>query len=436
MQSKEIEVWPPAEGVIGEMAGSFWLSGVRAYFSGDRACAVANFEACLAEPLDATEHGLFARRALFCAQLLDESRIEDAIGLLRHAVRADPDLREAHIELCLALSARRDVSALRTAAATAIVEGGLWSDIWQRPAAFLPGLTSRPFWDPGHFPWISELEENFGAIRDELNGLSPPNDSGEIWAAVGGEHRSAGHQDGEMLLNGRGSWREIVLFALPGEVDRPAAPLTARVVKQLVPEAVSMAEAGAGEVVLSALSPGTHVAPHCATTNHRLTAHLGIRVPRRKVGCDLSLEQGNEGNEEQQPLPCGIRVGEERREWQEGRVMVFDDSYEHEVWNDSSDTRIVLLIRFWHPDLFSADLRMQTLAQVHSELARAQRLRLLPPLGPDFMEPGEALEQQLRADGGGKCIACGREGVGGDLMLDEERKRAVMTLHCCGHVLE
>merc|ERR1711879_1089278 len=100
---------------------------------------------------------------------------------------------------------------------------------------------------------------------------------------------------------------------------------------------------------------GSHVAPHCARTNHRLTVHLGVRVPSADTGkgeVKWWLPKDDAVRDELVPL-CGIRVGAECKSWEEGRVLVFDDSYEHEVWNDTKDTRVVLLIRFWHPSLRS-----------------------------------------------------------------------------------
>merc|ERR1719272_20392 len=68
---------------------------------------------------------------------------------------------------------------------------------------------------------------------------------------------------------------------------------------------------GVGEIIFSCLQPGSHLKPHCASSNMRLTCHLGLEVP--------------EG--------CTIRVGQETRTWQEGECLWFDDSYEHEVWH-------------------------------------------------------------------------------------------------------
>jgi aspartate beta-hydroxylase len=55
------------------------------------------------------------------------------------------------------------------------------------------------------------------------------------------------------------------------------------------------------------------------------------------------------------PEAARIRIGEEKYEWREGRCLIFDDSFEHEVWNDSDSERVVLIIDFWHPELTAAE---------------------------------------------------------------------------------
>merc|ERR1711963_856910 len=105
-------------------------------------------------------------------------------------------------------------------------------------------------------------------------------------------------------------------------------------------DAVGLALCGGGDVIFSVLTPGTRLRPHCGPSNARLTCHLGIRVP-------CTLEQG-----------CRIRVAADApRGWQEGRCIVFDDSFEHEVFFAEADSaqpypgeRVVLLANFWHPD--------------------------------------------------------------------------------------
>ena len=113
--------------------------------------------------------------------------------------------------------------------------------------------------------------------------------------------------------------------------NRRLCPTTLRVLDS-IPAAADMAKKGVGESTFSALHGGAHLKPHCGSTNCRLTCHLPLLVP---------------------PGDVSIRVGNERRQYREGELMIFDDSFEHEVWQQGSpdSVRVVLLIRFWHPDI-------------------------------------------------------------------------------------
>lgn len=424
------------------VAHDFWTEGVRKFFgerqSGDGDSALAKFESSLQVP-QPEDGPLVARRALFCAGLLmDAGRRDDAITKLRMATRADPELWPAHVELCLALADGGDTDAMMEAASTAIVEGGYWTSPWQRPAVYLPGLHSRSFWTVSEIPWVAELEKKHKVVQQELEHILAVREFDTTWAPVGGAHRSSGLRDSDALA--RGDWHEVVLFGAQesaGALGRRLAPKTAQLVRDLVPEAIDMAAAGAGEVILSALAPGTHVKPHCACSNHRLTAHLGLLVPAdQSTGVTAAPS-------------CGIRVGGVTKAWREGRVLLFDDSFEHEVWNDAGTTRVVLLIRFWHPDIVTSSQRRAALAHVSEGLALAHRLQLLPPVRPSFPEPSEELERRLGGEAGaGCCPGCGKE-EGADLSLFEPpltnstaqgvaskrpSGRVVMVSRCCGHV--
>jgi aspartate beta-hydroxylase len=83
------------------------------------------------------------------------------------------------------------------------------------------------------------------------------------------------------------------------------------------------------EVLFSFFAPGTHLLPHQGVTNARVVGHLPLRVPPQ----------------------CALRVGGELHEWREGEVVVFDDTFEHEAWNRSAATRVVLIFDLWHPEL-------------------------------------------------------------------------------------
>jgi aspartate beta-hydroxylase len=83
------------------------------------------------------------------------------------------------------------------------------------------------------------------------------------------------------------------------------------------------------EVLFSVFKPGTHLLPHRGVTNTRVVGHLPLIVP----------------------ADCALKVGGEVHAWQEGRVVVFDDTYEHEAWNRSLEVRVVLIFDLWNPQL-------------------------------------------------------------------------------------
>ena len=83
----------------------------------------------------------------------------------------------------------------------------------------------------------------------------------------------------------------------------------------------------------SVLKARTHIPPHWGMLNTRLIVHLPLIVPP----------------------DCRLRVGNEIRPVEAGKAMIFDDSIEHEAWNDSDQTRVVLLIEIWRPELSAAE---------------------------------------------------------------------------------
>lgn len=183
-------------------------------------------------------------------------------------------------------------------------------DPYQRPNFFLPGLTARRFWDPADFPFTARLEASWETILGELLALRERNVFG---------------REPETDLVGAGTWAQFD-FAIHGKklaANCALCPHTTEILD-------SIKEARDSDLKLfSANVPGTHVRPHCGPHNARLRCHLGLLAP--------------EG--------CEIRVGDEVRSWREGRCLLFDDSFEHEVWNRGSGTRIVLLLDVWHPEV-------------------------------------------------------------------------------------
>jgi beta-hydroxylase len=174
-----------------------------------------------------------------------------------------------------------------------------------------PGLTSRPWHDPSSFAWTALLEQAYPAIRDE------------VLAAVAEPSRLAQY---DYVGVSTSSWKSLMLLCEPnGFVSDNCArfPKTMATLR-------SLPITPAREVMVSVLAPHARIPPHRDSGNMTLTCQLGIQIPAQS---------------------CGIRVGREAREWTAGKTIVFDTAYEHEVWNDSDQTRIVFLFDFLHPDL-------------------------------------------------------------------------------------
>lgn len=96
-----------------------------------------------------------------------------------------------------------------------------------------------------------------------------------------------------------------------------------------------------GYAFFSTLHNNSNIKAHTATMNFRLRIHLPLSVPT----------QSSDSNSINYRPACGIRVGNVIREWSTGKSLVLDDSYDHEVWNDTDERRVLLLIDVWHPDV-------------------------------------------------------------------------------------
>ena len=182
----------------------------------------------------------------------------------------------------------------------------------QRPYYLVPGIPAQRYYEPEQFEWARTLEENFALIRDEL------------LAVLQHDAPGFGTYQTEYSTTMPG-WNTFALWLYGERHEENCArcPGTARVLESL--PGFETEE----WILFSALNPRSSLPPHVGPLNGILRAHLPLIVPPG----------------------CGLRVGGEDREWQEGRVLVFDDSFVHEVWNQSDQVRIVLFLNFWHPCL-------------------------------------------------------------------------------------
>jgi len=200
-----------------------------------------------------------------------------------------------------------------------------------------PRLASIPFFDRALFPWLPELEAGTDIIREELLGVladPPPEFDAYIQYPAG----APVNQWGE--LNHSRRWSSYALW-LNGTRQEDACrrcPKTAALLDTLP----LMDQPGfAPTVNFSALEPHTHIPQHTGSSNARLLVHLPLILPG----------------------PARFRVGNEVRDWRMGEAWVFDDTIEHEAWNDADEMRVILILDVWNPALSSAERQLVTQMQ-------------------------------------------------------------------------
>ncbi|HEY3889708.1 MAG TPA: aspartyl/asparaginyl beta-hydroxylase domain-containing protein [Caulobacteraceae bacterium] len=196
----------------------------------------------------------------------------------------------------------------------------------QEPVQFhYPGLPEIEFHDREEFPWLAGLEAATGDIRAELIEILRQ-DGDDLQPYVNYPEGTPLDQWAE--LNGSPRWGAFHLFYDGREVTWNArrAPKTMAAIARLPQPHVQGRSPAA---MFSVLQPKTRIPPHTGIANTRLVMHLPLIVP--------------EG--------CGFRVGAETRAWREGEAWVFDDTIEHEAWNDSDRPRTILICDVWNPRL-------------------------------------------------------------------------------------
>lgn len=188
-----------------------------------------------------------------------------------------------------------------------------------------PFLPADEFFDRGHFPWIAELEARTDVIRGELlNLLKQGPDLLRPYVRL-----DAGTPDNVWSgLDQSLDWGACFLWEY-GVRNDPVCDLCPETVATLEKLPRSDINGRAPSAFFSLLKPKAHIPPHSGVSNMRAIVHMPLIVPP----------------------DCGFRVGGETRAWEEGRAFVFDDTIEHEAWNNSDAMRAVLIFDVWNPYL-------------------------------------------------------------------------------------
>lgn len=193
----------------------------------------------------------------------------------------------------------------------------------------VPMLPAYEFYPREHFPWLAQLEAGSAAVREEFEAVfARDQDRLEPYIA---------YPDGVPLdqwaeLNRSRRWSAFFLWrgGKPMEDNLARCPRTAELLASLPLHTVP---GRAPTVFFSIMDPGVHIPPHTGVTNSRLIVHLPLVLPGK----------------------CRFRVGSTTREWRFGEAWVFDDSIDHEAWNDSALPRAILIFDVWNPFLSDAE---------------------------------------------------------------------------------
>jgi ornithine lipid ester-linked acyl 2-hydroxylase len=176
-------------------------------------------------------------------------------------------------------------------------------------------LPVQPFYRPSDFAWVAPVEANWKAIRAELDALLAHRDALPNFQDISTDQYTLTDDD---------RWKTYFFYGYGFRSDANCArcPETTRLIEAIP---------GMETAMFSILAPGKRIPPHDGPYKGVLRYHLGLVVP------DAPVER------------VGIRVGGETAGWSEGASLVFDDTYQHEAWNDTDETRVVLFVDVVRP---------------------------------------------------------------------------------------
>jgi len=276
-------------------------------------------------------------RAVRFAERADPRQLPPAFrhGLAEASRRVRDRLREV-LDACLEPVARhhgeKAVTRLRKGAE--MFAGFRAADfahpLWRPGLFYIPDLPPRMFFEREEFAWVPTAEAAWRDIRDELDACLSADDPASLGFAPYVDHQSGTHEAKIWSEINRSERWSVLHFYRHGQRREDAhtrCPATSAILESIELQRIP----GYGpEAMFSLLHPRTRIPAHYGSVNGRLIVHLPLVVP---------------------PRCGGIRVGSETRTWQEGRILAFDDSFEHEAWNDSDALRSVLIFDTWNPFL-------------------------------------------------------------------------------------
>lgn len=177
------------------------------------------------------------------------------------------------------------------------------------------------FFDPYTYDWVVKLEANWQIIRQEVDQLLENLDTIPNFQDISTDQYSI-TQDNR--------WKTYFFYAygLKAEKNCQRCPNTTRLIEE-IPDLKT--------AFFSILLPHKYIPEHCGPYKGVIRYHLALKVPEPYTN-------------------CAIRVGKDIRHWQEGKSLMFDDTFPHEAWNNTDDIRVILFVDFLRPMGFPLSL--------------------------------------------------------------------------------
>jgi beta-hydroxylase len=186
-----------------------------------------------------------------------------------------------------------------------------WLSGYQSRQSLVP---DTPFVENSHFPFLAEFEDRWEAMEAEAREIL------KLREHIPGFQEISPDQ---YRIATAKNWKTFILYGFGNRLEKNCkqAPVTAEILSR-VPKVQT--------AWFSILAPGYHIPAHTGVTKGILRAHLGLIIPKERE-------------------KCRIRVGDQIKAWEAGKVFVLDDTYNHEVWNDTDEERVILLFDFDRP---------------------------------------------------------------------------------------
>jgi ornithine lipid ester-linked acyl 2-hydroxylase len=199
----------------------------------------------------------------------------------------------------------------------------------ERMLMYFSASPDQPFLNPNDFAWVNDLEVNWEKIRNELEHILEHPENIPNFQDISKDQTNLTTDD---------LWKTFFLYGygFKFEPNCNLCPETTRVI-EAIPDMYT--------ALFSVLAPGKHIPRHRGPYKGLLRAHLALMVPEPRQ-------------------ECWIKVGEETARWEEGKCMVFDDTFKHQVQNNTDGTRVVLFLDILRPMRFPGSLLNKLILQL------------------------------------------------------------------------